>query len=374
MLHPQSPWLAPELDATPTPPVCLPAGVPTEPPPTELDGELWQPGWVQSIADDGPVDVTVCIANWNCRDYLRACLESLNDSPQGVRVETVVVDNGSEDGAAEMVARDFPEVVLVRNRTNRGFAAASNQAAARARGRYLLFLNNDTVVPAGTLRRLVDFADAHPEVGMVGPRLRDAEGRVQISHRRRPTIAALLHRTTLFRWTRLFRRTYYRYRRNGFEGRAGRKARGVEVLMGAAVLMRREVFEACGGWDEDFRFGGEDIDLSTRVGKERPLVYLPGVEIVHHGRVSSRQNITFAAPNVAIGYVRYFRKAGSTPTAIRLYKLAVTLDAPLHLAGKIGQYLWRRLRGQPDRAHKSWLAAKGLWRFMTKELVRFWGA
>src|SRR5262245_44746693 len=79
-------------------------------------------------------EVTVCIANWNCREYLRACLQSLSDQPQGVRVETVVVDNASTDGAADMVEREFPDVVLVRNARNVGFAAANNQAADHARG------------------------------------------------------------------------------------------------------------------------------------------------------------------------------------------------------------------------------------------------
>src|SRR5947209_20073925 len=177
---------------------------------------LW-PAWVQDLADDGPIDVTVCIANWNCRELLRACLESLHDRPQGVTVETVVADNGSADGAADMVAEEFPEVVLVRNEKNLGFARANNQAAARARGRYLFFLNNDTVVPAGTLRRLVDYAAAHPEVGMVGPRLRDGQGQPQVSYRQRPTLATLLHRTTLLRWTGLLRGAYRRYRRRDFD-------------------------------------------------------------------------------------------------------------------------------------------------------------
>src|SRR5439155_26361969 len=126
---------------------------------------------------DGPFDVSVCIANWNCRELLRACLESLHDQPQGVRLETIVVDNASQDGAAAMVARDFPEVVLLRNPTNLGFAKDNNRAAEYARGRYLFFLNNDTFVPAGSLRRLVEFADGHPTVGLIGPRLRDADGR-----------------------------------------------------------------------------------------------------------------------------------------------------------------------------------------------------
>src|SRR5262245_29516262 len=167
-----------------------------------------------------PPDVTVCIANWNCRELLRACLESLHRQPQGVRVETVVVDNASTDGAGDMVARDFPDVLLIRNDRNVGFSTANNQAADRARGRYLFFLNNDTVGPANTLGRLVAFADAHPEIGMVGPRLRDTGGALQISYRRRPTVGALLHRTVLLRWTGLLHDTYRRYRRGDFDPKA----------------------------------------------------------------------------------------------------------------------------------------------------------
>ena len=137
------------------------------------------------------IDVSVCIANWNCVELLRQCLRSLFDQPQGAVFEVIVTDNASTDGAAEMVAAEFPQVTLVRNAENRGFAVASNQAARRARGRFLFFLNNDTEVPPHTLGRLLAHAAANPAAGMFGPRLREPGGAVQISYRRRPTVARI---------------------------------------------------------------------------------------------------------------------------------------------------------------------------------------
>lgn len=331
----------------------------------------WRPAWVPDFTDDRPVDVTICIANWNCRELLRACLESLLDQPQGVRIEAIVVDNASSDGAADMVARDFPEVLLIRNDENRGFARANNQAAALATGRYVLFLNNDTVVPAGMVRRLIDYADKHPEIGMIGPRLRDPRGRLQISYRRQPTVGALLHRTSLLRWTGLLRGAYRRYRRRDFDPN---REKQVEVLMGAAVLLPREVFDECGRWDESFTFGGEDIDLSLRVSRRRPVVYLPDVEIVHHGRVSSRLNVTYTEPNVMTGYVRFLRKAGTSTSSLWLYKLTISVDAPVQMLTKVVQYSWRRVNRRKDKADKSLLAVRGLWQFLRSSLGEFWRA
>src|SRR5215213_6462207 len=150
----------------------------------------------------------------------------------------------------------------------------------------------------------------------------------------------MLHRVSLLRWTGLFRRAYDEYRRDGFDPDGVRR---VEVLMGAAVLMPRTVYEECGGWDEGFRFGVEDVELSDRVGRTRPVVHVPGVEVIHFGRVSSRQNVTFAAPNLMIGYVRYLRKSGASWLGLLAYKLVVTLDTPVQLLGKGTQYLCRRL-------------------------------
>jgi GT2 family glycosyltransferase len=319
-----------------------------------------------------PPDVSVCIANWNCRDYLRTCLQSLLGTPQGASLEIIVVDNASTDGAADMVAHEFPEVTLICNESNLGFARASNQAAERATGRHVFFLNNDTQVPAESLGKLVAFADTHPNVGMIGPRLRDGTGKLQISCRRKPTLRAMLHRAALLRWTGVFRSAYDEYRRAGLDPAGVRR---VEVLMGAALLMPRHIYQKCGGWDEGFRFGVEDVELSDRVGRENALVHLPGVEITHYGRVSSRQNMTFVAPNLMIGYVRYLRKSGVPTAKLLIYKFVITLDTPLQLIGKSVQYLWRRLTGAETRkSEKSRMAVCGGWRFLTRELGRFWKA
>jgi GT2 family glycosyltransferase len=354
--------------AVPAAPVAIP---PPQAEPVVRPHAADHAAWWHSLVTDGPIDVSVCIANWNCRDVLRACLESLLEQTQGVRLETIVVDNGSTDGAADMVAMEFPQAVLLRNDTNQGFARANNQAAELARGRYLFFLNNDTIVPSGALHRLVEYADSHPEVGMIGPRLRDGRGRTQVSYRLRPTVATLLHRTSLFRWTGLLRHGYRRYRRRDFDPTV---TRPVEVLMGAAIFLPRAVFVACGEWDESFLFGGEDLDLSFQVGRRYPVVYHPEVEIIHYGRMSTRQHIGYASSQMTIGFARYLRKTGCARPALLAYKLVILADAPVQLAGKGLQYLWRRLHGRHAKAEKSLLAFRGLWHFLTSGLGPFWKA
>jgi GT2 family glycosyltransferase len=319
---------------------------------------------------DFAVDVSVCIVNWNCREHLQACLQSLREAATEVSLELLVVDNGSTDGAADIVAKLFPDVVLIRNPENVGFSRGNNQAAALARGRYLFFLNNDTIVPPGILRGLLEYALTHPEAGIIGPRLRDTEGRPQLSWRATPTLGALLHRITWLRWLRLFRGAYRRYR--GREDGMVAAPRPVEILMGAAMFMPRAVFRACGAWDEEYMFGGEDIDLCARVGRRYRVVYHPGLEIVHCGRVSSRQHIGFSYSHTVIGVTRFLRKHGCSPTGLLFYKLALMLDAPLRWFGHAGRYAWRRLRGQPHRAAKSRLVMRALEHFMRHGLLDLW--
>ncbi len=318
--------------------------------------------------------VSVCIANWNCLEMLRACLRSLLEQAQGVPLEVIVVDNASSDGAPQMVTREFPQVGLLANKENVGFARANNQAARRARGRYLFFLNNDTLVPPRTLGQLTDFLDAHPEAIIVGPRLRDGDGRTQMSQRRRPTVATFLHRTLLLRWTGLFRGKYRAYRRDMRRAEDLSSAQPVDVLMGAALLLRRVDFMQIGGWDEDFIFGGEDMELCHRASRRGQVIYLPQVEITHFGRASTRQNAAFAFTEIAIGFAQYFRKTGAGRLAMLGYKLTVTMDAPVQLFCKGSQCAVRRLSGRDERAQQSRIVMRGLVAFIGRGMWRFWRA
>jgi GT2 family glycosyltransferase len=167
----------------------------------------------------------------------------------------------------------------------------------------------------------------------------------------------------------LLRDRYQHYRRGDTLGTTTRK---VETLMGAAVLLPRKVFLEFGGWDEEFVFGGEDFDLSTRVGRRFELIYIPEVVIIHHGRVSTRANVAYSAPNVAIGFVRNLRKSGSASAAIALYKIFVTLDAPIQLIGQVAQLLRRKALRRHDKARINQQRIQELWYFMSRGLIDFW--
>jgi GT2 family glycosyltransferase len=140
------------------------------------------------------------------------------------------------------------------------------------------------------------------------------------------------------------------------------------------MFMPRQIFFRTGQWDEDYQFGGEDMDLCFRVGKRYPVIYYPEVEITHFGRASTRQHIGHASTQIACGFVRYLRKSGSTSQALWAYKSMVTLDTPIQLLVKGLQYFWRRAAGRKSKAEKSRVALQGAWNFLVRGLGPFWKA
>lgn len=314
--------------------------------------------------------VSVCIVNWNCSKQLAACLRSLMPRRQRIRLEVIVVDNASTDGAVEMVKSEFPWVRLLCNAENVGFAKGCNQGAKVAFGRYLFFLNNDTIVPAQAIRQMVHYLRKHPTVGLLGPLLRDGNGRVQASVRGLPTVGALLHRLTILRWTGIFRQAYRQYRGRGVP----QTTSPAEVLMGAALLMPRRVYREVGGWDEGYTFGGEDIDLCARVRQCHSVVYHPEVEITHLGRVSSRQRPGYVHSNTLVGITRSLRCCGVSRTARLVYKTLFTIDLPFAALVQLMRYGWAKFRRKNRQAQRAWLDLVGLEHFVRRGLGAFWRA
>ncbi|HEY5822514.1 MAG TPA: glycosyltransferase family 2 protein [Propionibacteriaceae bacterium] len=225
----------------------------------------------------------IVIVSFHSRDLVLACLDSLDAGAAGVSTTRTVVDNHSGDGiVAAVQARGDGARALDMGR-NAGFGTANNRGIALGSGRYVLVLNPDTVVPAGTVATLVDFADAHPEAGVVAPRLVNADGSPQLTARAFPTAAAgLFGRRALL--TRLFPGNPWSTR---FLLERGRPADDQQPftpdwVSGAAMLVPRAVVDTVGGFDESFFLFWEDADWCRRIHDAGFQVWaVPSATIVH---------------------------------------------------------------------------------------------
>jgi len=257
------------------------------------------------------VDLTVVIVSWNVCALLRQCLSSIagslaaGSSRSAINAQIVVVDNGSTDGSVEMVLAEFPSVQLIINAENHGFPAANNQGIRVARGRHVLLLNPDTEVVGDALSALVAYADAHPDVGMVGPQLLNADRSVQSSRRRFPTKATAFFEST---WLQPYapRRVLARYE---MLDQPDDVVQEVDWLYGAAFLARREAIEQVGPMDEGYFMYSEELDWCRRFHEACwRVAYVPAAQIVHHGGKSSEQVVTARHIHFQTSKVRYFRK------------------------------------------------------------------
>jgi N-acetylglucosaminyl-diphospho-decaprenol L-rhamnosyltransferase len=247
-------------------------------------------------------DVTISIVSLNTRDLLAACLRSVHAS-SGVTYEVFVVDNGSTDGSADMVERDFPSVRLIRNDSNRGFAAANNVAIKIASGRCVLLLNPDTVVEPGTLRNMVAFMDAGKNVGICGPRILFPDGRFQSCGYRFPTLLSEIRQSKQIGGA--LRRIV------GQEPplEVGQSPFEVDWVDGACLMIRRDVVAEIGPLDEQYFLYAEELDWCVSARKAGWAIYaLPEVRLVHHQGQSSAQMSDVSLGHLVETRLRYYRK------------------------------------------------------------------
>jgi len=240
-----------------------------------------------------PPELSIVVLSWNTADLLGACLASLEACRDELPLEVVVVDNASADGSADMVAARFPWCTLVRNPRNEGYAIGNNVGAARARGELLLLLNSDTEVPRGVLPVLVGFLRDHPAYGACAPRLDHPDGTVQRSCKRFPSLlVAVFYDTWFGRWFER-NRTIPRYLMDDFDHVS---SRDVEQPPGAALVIRRALFERLGGLDPELWLFFNDVDLCRRMHALGAKVrYLAEVRVLHHEGRSTAQFPEFGA-------------------------------------------------------------------------------
>jgi GT2 family glycosyltransferase len=272
------------------------------------------------------IDVSIIIVNCNTRELLRDCLDAIRTDDLMPRREIIVVDNASVDGSREMLKGQYPEVRVLLNDHNEGFAKPNNDGLAVARGRYLFLLNSDTRIERQTVKMLVDFLADHPDAGACGPRLVYPDGRLQRSvsdsHSLRTHLFDMLFLDRLFPGKRFF---------------AGGEMTGcpydpdltqaVPQLMGAAFMIRREVMERTGVFDERLSIYYNEMDWFMRMQEDGwKVYYVPTTTIVHHrGATTAKMNFDFQQFHEMYANVLYFfrKHYGSwAPVAYRILLIA----------------------------------------------------
>lgn len=247
--------------------------------------------------------LSIIILSWNVCDLLRACLRSLPlDDPA---IEIIVVDAASGDGTVERVRAEFPTVTLIASDENLGYSRGNNLGLRAARGQYLLVLNPDTEIQSDALAQMLAYINAHPRVGVLGPQMVFADGAIQSTRRRFPSLLTGFFEST---WAQpLAPRSML----NHFYARDLRDDETAEVdwVVGAALMVRRTAYEQVGGLDEGFFMYSEELDWCRRMKAAGwRVVYFPPARIVHHEGRSSAQVPAATHIRFNTSKVRYYRK------------------------------------------------------------------
>jgi len=234
------------------------------------------------------IDISIVVVSYNTQGLLRSCIRTVYEHRDDLRVEVLVVDNASRDCSADMIAAEFPEVVLFRNTVNVGFGKANNQALRKARGDYILLLNSDTELSPHALRDCIRYLKQNPKVGVLTCKLVMANGSLDLACRRSfPTpfiaLCRLLGLSYLFPKSRLFAKYNLTYLDPD-------ETYEVDAVVGAFMLMPREAFLEVGLLDEVFFMYGEDLDWCYRFRQAGyRIVYFPKVKILHLKGASSKK-------------------------------------------------------------------------------------
>lgn len=274
-------------------------------------------------------ELAVVVVNHNAGRFLPGCLASIQAAAGDLALDVVLVDNASTDGSTEAAAKAHPELRVLANLTNRGFAAAANQGVAATAAPFAFLLNPDAEITEGRLPSLVKVAADRPRAAVLGPLVRNTDGSIQASARKVPSLLESLGHAFLgpFAQNNRFSRAYTMAEWDRSSERE------VEWVSGCAMLLRREAFDAVGGFDEGYFMYVEDVDICTRLRQEGWSVWFsPELEVVHETGVSARKRSRRLAFEHSRSIYRYFSKHRARGPAVLLkplVKVAVWLRAVL---------------------------------------------
>lgn len=239
------------------------------------------------------MDVSVIVVNWNTRDLLRDCLKSVYEHTSQLEFEIIVVDNASTDDSCEMVHGLFPQIILIANDTNKGYAAALNQGMRVAQGRYFLILNSDTLICNATIEKTIGYADDHPEAAVIGCQVWEDEETIQMTCFSFPGLLNLVLSvfgfSRFFKYNRFFGREWMLWWRRDEE-------RQVDVVSGMYMLVNKQAIEQVGLMSEDYFLYFEETDWCYRFAQAGwKSLFWPGAKIMHmHGGSHSTRQAELA--------------------------------------------------------------------------------
>jgi GT2 family glycosyltransferase len=273
-------------------------------------------------------ELSIVILSFNTKELLKKCLQSLKKVEDEINFEIIVPDNGSKDRSVEMLRKEFPKTKVIEIGSNLGFAAGNNRARKYCKGKYVLFLNSDTIVKKNTLKKSVKYLDRHKDIGaltckiLLPTRELDKDARrsfitpwVGLTH-------LILKVDRIFPKSKLFSKYWYGYIPHN-------RIHEVDVLQGAFFLTRKRLLDDLGWFDEEYFLDGEDIDLSWRIKqKGLKIVYYPKVSIIHYKGSAKGKVGSHTRKSISLKERLKFRMAGVNSMEI-FYKKRLWNKYPL---------------------------------------------
>jgi GT2 family glycosyltransferase len=246
--------------------------------------------------------LSIIIVSYNTCQLLKNCLDSvfkdLKNGSGGLVAEVIVIDNHSRDDSIGMIRRFFPQIRLILNKKNLGFAKANNQGIKKSRGKFVFLLNSDTVIRSGALLKMVNFLKSRPQAGAIGPKLLNSDGSNQPSAGRFPTL--LISAVMLFK---------EHFRPSPCVRGSFAKIKKVDWVMGAAIMIKKRALKEAGLLDENIFMYMEEVEFCYRLKKAGWQVYFyPHAEITHLGRASSKTGKKEPILNIYKGLLYFYKK------------------------------------------------------------------